>query len=82
MGDYIFGTMLSIMLLGLLMGGFIALAVYFLPVIIAAARKHKQIIPITLITIFIGWTFLGWLAAILWSLNSDTKDNENCCCDS
>lgn len=75
MGDAIFGTIFLFMLFGLAIGSFIALGVYFLPVIIAVYRKHNQILPITLITIFLGWTFLGWLAAILWSLNADTK----CC---
>ena len=61
------------MFFGLAIGGFIALALYFLPILIAAARKHNQILPITLITIFLGWTFLGWLVATIWSLSSDVE---------
>lgn len=53
----------------------IALIIYFLPIIIAYLRKHKNILPIGLLTMFLGWTFFGWLAAILWSLNSDTAEN-------
>lgn len=52
---------------------FLSLAIYFIPVVIAYVRKHKDILPIALLTIFIGWTFLGWLAALLWSLNSDVQ---------
>ena len=74
--EAIFGTMLMFMLFGLAIGGFIALALYFLLVIIAAARKHNQMLAITLITIFLGWTFLGWLAAILWSLSPDVVENK------
>lgn len=55
---------------------FIALAIYFIPVIIAYIRKHNNIIPITLLTILAGWTFFGWLAAVLWSLNSDVKEED------
>ncbi len=73
--DIFLSLVIYFMFFGLAMGAFVALALYFLPVIIAAARKHEQILPITLITIFLGWTFLGWLAAIIWSLSSDTREN-------
>ena len=55
---------------------FISLAIYFIPVIIAYIRKHNNILAITILTIFLGWTFFGWLAAVLWSLNSDVQENE------
>ena len=55
---------------------FISLALYFLPVVIAYIRKHNNILCITILTVFLGWTFFGWLAAILWSLNSDVKEEE------
>ncbi len=52
---------------------FISLAIYFIPVIIAYVRRHNNFVVICLLTIFTGWTFLGWLAALLWSLNSDVE---------
>ncbi len=55
---------------------FISLAIYFIPVIIAYVRKHNNILPITLMTIILGWTFFGWLAALLWALNSDIKKED------
>lgn len=70
-----FSIIIMFMFLGLAIGGFIALALYFLPILIAAARKHNQILPITLITIFLGWTFLGWLVATIWSLSPDVQTN-------
>lgn len=57
---------------------FISLVVYFIPIIVAYIRKHNNIASISILTIFLGWTFLGWLAALLWSLNSDiSKDEED-----
>lgn len=56
---------------------FLGFCVYFIPVIIAYIRKHNNILPITILTIFIGWTLAGWLAALLWSLNSDVKDKDS-----
>ena len=55
---------------------FISLAIYFIPVIIAYIRKHNNILAITILTVVIGWTFFGWLAAVLWALNSDVKEKE------
>ncbi len=51
----------------------LSLCVYFLPVGIAYLRFHKNLVPIAILTVVLGWTFLGWLAALLWALNSDTK---------
>ena len=55
---------------------FISLAIYFIPVIIAYIRKHNNILAITILNVVIGWTFFGWLAAVLWALNSDVKEKE------
>jgi len=56
------------------LGGFIGVALYFLPVLIALYRKHNALLPIVLIDLFLGWTFLGWLAALLWAINKDVKE--------
>ena len=37
-----------------------------LPIVVACRRGHKNLIPIVLTTIFFGWTFLGWAAALIW----------------
>lgn len=56
---------------------FIYFVMYFMPIIIAYVRKHNNFTAICILTIFTGWTFLGWLAALLWSLNSDVaKESE------
>ena len=52
---------------------FISLAIYFVPIIIAYVRRHNNFVAICLLNIFTGWTFLGWLASLLWALNSDTE---------
>lgn len=44
--------------------------VYFLPSIIAKKRRHKNYDPILLINIFLGWTFIGWFVALVWSVAS------------
>ncbi len=51
-------------------GGFtwLLLACYFLPLSIAIARRHASKWAIGALNLFLGWTLLGWVAAIVWSL--------------
>ncbi len=56
---------------------FVSLILYFVPIIVAYVRKHNNILAISLLNVILGWTFAGWLAALLWSLNSDTKQEED-----
>lgn len=57
-------------LLGLVMivAGIICLLIYFLPSIIAFNRNHEYRWPIFAITLFCGWSFIGWIAALIWAL--------------
>ena len=45
-----------------------SLAVYFVPVIIAVVRHAKSMLGIILLNIFAGWTFFGWIGALIWSI--------------
>ena len=44
-----------------------AIALYFLPFAVAKSRKHHQSDAILLTNLFLGWTGIGWLAALIWS---------------
>ncbi len=55
---------------------FISLVIYFTPLIVAHIRRHENIVAIAILNVVLGWTFFGWLAALLWSLNSDIKNEE------
>jgi hypothetical protein len=57
-----------------LFGGFIGiivfiilLSIYFLPTIIALLRGHRNALAIFLLNFFLGWTFFGWVVALVWS---------------
>ena len=56
---------------GAALGGLILLAfllaMYFLPAGVAALRHHRQAIAIFMLNIFLGWTVLGWVAALVWA---------------
>lgn len=46
----------------------LAFAAYFLPSIIACVRNHPSIVAIVLLNTLAGWTFIGWLASLIWSV--------------
>jgi hypothetical protein len=46
------------------------LFLYLLPTYIAYRRRHHQAAPIAVINICFGWTFLGWVAALAWSVSA------------
>lgn len=43
---------------------------YFLPYIIARRRRHPNAEPIGVITLFFGWSLVGWVVALAWSVSS------------
>lgn len=44
--------------------------VYFLPYFIAVKRKHHQKLAIDWLNLLLGWTVLGWVIALIWSLTA------------
>jgi Superinfection immunity protein len=45
----------------------ISMSIYFLPSIIAGFRKHHNAAAILVLNLFLGWTVLGWISALVWS---------------
>lgn len=43
-------------------------ALYFCPFIVALARGHPSTGAIFVIDLFLGWTLVGWVAALAWAL--------------
>ena len=48
----------------------LAIAFYFVPAIVAAARHTHNTVAILLINIFFGWTLIGWVVALLMAICS------------
>lgn len=47
------------------------ICLYLLPAIIANYRKHREKNAIFMINLILGWTFLGWAVALVWSFTSN-----------
>ena len=43
---------------------------YFLPTGLAWSRHHHQATGILLLNLFLGWTGLGWIVALVWAATS------------
>jgi Na+/H+-dicarboxylate symporter len=46
----------------------LAIVFYFLPSVIAGIRSAKNGGWIFLVNLFLGWTVLGWFAALIWAV--------------
>jgi putative effector of murein hydrolase LrgA (UPF0299 family) len=42
----------------------VVLALYFLPSVVAVARKVTHQGSVVVINLFLGWTFVGWVVAL------------------
>lgn len=55
----------------------IGIYIYIAPSIIAYNRKHHQNMAITALNILLGWSIIGWIVALIWSLSATVKDITN-----
>ena len=50
-------------------------AMYFTPSIVGTYRGHKSIAGIVILNLFLGWTLIGWVAALIWSATGEIQTN-------
>lgn len=48
----------------------ILFVLYWLPTAIALFRKHHNKWAILVLNLLLGWTVIGWIAALVWSFTS------------
>ena len=51
----------------------IVLAIYFIPTIVANFKHKDNTTAIFLLNLFLGWTFVGWVIALVWAATKDKK---------
>ena len=49
----------------------VALLIYFLPSLVAYNKRNAS--AIFLLNLFLGWTLLGWVAALVWAATNEPK---------
>jgi len=47
--------------------GLFGLALYLLPTIVVVARGKKDVLGVVLVNVLLGWTFIGWIVALVWA---------------
>lgn len=46
---------------------------YMLPAIIGCARHHNSRDSIVVINLFFGWTLIGWIICLAWSVSGNVE---------
>lgn len=46
---------------------------YFMPTVIALARSHHNGFAIFLTNLLLGWTLIGWVIALIWSVTASGR---------
>jgi len=49
--------------------------VYFAPAIVASYRNHRNLNAVLVVNLFLGWTFAGWVAALIWAVIRTERDD-------
>lgn len=47
----------------------LSVAIYFIPSIVGHDKKNFT--SILLLNLFLGWTFIGWVVALVWAAKKD-----------
>lgn len=53
--------------------GVLLIFVYFIPALVANNKQHPQASAITVLNLFLGWTLLGWVIALVWACSKQEK---------
>ncbi len=59
-----------VMVVGFLIVGFM----YFLPTVIAAGRRKRNAGAIFVLNLFLGWSLIGWVLALVWACAHETRE--------
>ena len=67
------GVFVLACMLGALVGGLI----YFIPGIVAIVRGHRNSLAIVMLNLFLGWSFIGWVVALVWSCTENLHSHRD-----
>jgi hypothetical protein len=52
-----------------------ALVLYFFPSIVASGRENHNTTAIFVFNLFLGWTLIGWVLALVWAFVKPSQQN-------
>lgn len=62
-----FQSLASLLITFVCVGG-LTIVMNLFPIVIAVNRRHPNTLPISLESLPLGWTCVGWIAALAWSV--------------
>ena len=65
-GGAVFGSFLFVLFV-------LGVAAYFIPAIIALVRRKSNTLAIFLLNLFLGWSLIGWVVALVWAVSKDQQ---------
>lgn len=57
----------------LLLVPIIGLFLYFLPALVASDRKSPNTTAIFVLNLFLGWSLIGWIVALVWACSGENR---------
>ena len=75
-GNYVVFSSIYQLENGAVSSGFImaVTGIYLVPAAVADERKHRDKLAIVVFNLLLGWTFVGWVAALVWALTNQKKE--------
>lgn len=62
-----------LLIIAIILGIAIGLAIYFVPTIVAFKKGQPNKVSIFLLNLFLGWSLIGWVIALVWATKHDEK---------
>lgn len=69
--------MVLVRILELLAGLILLMAMYWAPTLVAFGRRAQHWMIIVLLNSLLGWTIIGWLATLTWSILAKPEGQED-----
>jgi ABC-type transport system involved in cytochrome c biogenesis permease component len=60
-------TLITLVILG---------SIYLLPTLVAMFREHRNALAIFVMNLCLGWTFIGWVGALVWACTNNVYADE------
>ena len=51
----------------------VSIVVYFIPTVVAIYRNVKNLVPIALLNLLLGFTYVFWVGALIWAIMDKQK---------
>lgn len=54
----------------------VLIGLYFVPTIVAGIRKKRNTAAIAVLNLFLGWTMVGWVIALVWAVAYEARSSD------